>query len=134
MPLPSFPIGTQPFGMSVAEASKQRGIELFFLLIIVFLVIEDEDANKCNPLLTTFLDSLVLIGVATIVAGQATPCPQNTNPQPNCPGKCDAAETAVYTKFYEVAEEPDAEAEPETDEAREEWQVTAASAEPSVSE
>lgn len=114
MPLPLFPIGTQPFNMSAAEASKQRGIELFFLLIVVFLVIEDEDENKCNPLLTTVLDSLVLIGLATIITANAPACPPNSNPppQPGCrgPGKCGAGDTAVYTKHYEPPEEP---AEPE---------------------
>jgi hypothetical protein len=143
MPLPLFPIGTQPFGTSAAEASKQKGLVLFFILIIVFLGIEDEDANKCNPLLTTFLDMLVLIGVATIAAVAPTNCPCNANPPANtgpncpanpnlppiCPGDNDSASTMVSVKSVESLREA---TEPEPVDEQEADELTAAS-EPAAS-
>lgn len=116
MPLPLFPIGTQPFGSASAQASEEKGLVLFFVMIIIFLAIEDEDGNRCNPLLTKALDMIILFGVATLVTAATPPyplpppanrpprCPENANPPP-CMGKPD--DTVLQIKSLAGGDAPE---------------------------
>lgn len=112
MPLPAFPIGEQPTGMTAAEASIQRGNVIFLLLLLVFLDILCECEG--NPIEAAALDIFALIGLAVILFANTTQCAPAANPQPGCcPCKCCAEEDAAYTKAFGSTGESDEPAQPE---------------------